>query len=136
MAKKESRENEERRLTEKFGELMNELARMDLREEPDLADILERGYLRSGRGARRAPGRPISCHENAARLWKKNPDSTVIVTGYALSKDGSWRQHSWVKDSTDDRIYETTNPRVAYFGFDLTPDESQRFYDGNVLHRR
>jgi len=105
-------------------------------DEPDLAELLERGYLQSGRGARRGTGKPISCHENAARLWKEDPDSVVIVTGYALSKDGLWRQHSWVKDSVDGRLYETTRSRVAYFGFDLTPDESQRFYDGNVLHLR
>jgi len=105
-------------------------------EEPDLARLLERGYLRSGRGAGRVRGRPISCHENAAYLWHDNPSGVVIVTGWALSKDGLWRQHSWVKDSGDDRLYETTNSRVAYFGFDLTPDESQRFYEGNVLHRR
>jgi hypothetical protein len=105
-------------------------------DEPDLAKLLERGYLRSGRGSRRASGNPISCHENAARLWEMNPDSVVIVTGWALSKDGLWRQHSWVKDSVDGRLYETTRPRVAYFGFDLTPDESQRFYESNVLHLR
>lgn len=142
---------EERRVVGELGKRMNAMARKDPRyralfdtllaaggvavaavEEPDLDRLLERGYLQSGRGAGRLRGRPISCHENAARCWMKNPDSTVLVTGWALSKDGLWRQHSWVK--ADGRIYETTLSRVAYFGFDLTPDEAQRFYENNVLH--
>lgn len=105
-------------------------------EEPDLAKILKRGYLRSGRGARRAKGFPISCHENAALLWYKNPDQIVIVTGWALSKDGIWRQHSWAKDFIDGTIYETTRSRILYFGFDLDGPESERFYEGNVLRLR
>lgn len=147
---------EERRIAKDLGERMDDLTQADPRyaelfdillrsggfsvaavEEPDLKDLLERGYLKSGRGAGRIRGRPIGCHENAARLWAKSPDFIVIVTGWALSEDGLWRQHSWVKDVTDGRIYETTTrPRVAYFGFDLTPNESQRFYAGNVLHSR
>lgn len=105
-------------------------------EEPDLEEILERGYLRSGRGARKAPGRPISCHENAAYLWHDNPEWAVIVTGWALSKDGVWRQHSWVKNAIDGHLYETTEPRVLYYGVDLDERESQRFYEGNALHMR
>jgi hypothetical protein len=104
-------------------------------EEPDLDKLLERGYLMPGRGAKRARGRPSGCHENAALLWDMNRDWASIVTGWALSDDGVWRQHSWVKDFVDGRIYETTEPRVLYFGFDLDPRESERFYDGNVLHR-
>jgi hypothetical protein len=31
-----------------------------------------------------------------------------IASGYALSSDGLWRQHSWGMDVADGRILETT----------------------------
>ena len=100
--------------------------------DPDLTKILDRGYLRDGRSAELMRGQPISCHSNAALLWAENRDHSVIVTGWAMSDDGVWRQHSWVKHLGTGKIYETTNPRVLYYGFDLTPDEAEVFYDENV----
>src|SRR5262245_38861626 len=67
-------------------------------KEPDLEQLLRRGYLQTGEGAGLVQGQPTRCHENAACLWVQNPKSTVIVTGWALSDDGLWRQHSWTKD--------------------------------------
>lgn len=101
-------------------------------DEPDLEKIVRRGYARSGQDVGLLKGRPIQCHANAAFAWADNPEMFGIVTGYALSADGIWRQHSWLRDLVDGQIFETTRPRKMYFGFDLTPDESERFYDGNA----
>lgn len=38
-----------------------------------------------------------------------------IFYGYAMSKDGLWRFHSWGKTGTGE-IIETTEPREKYFG--------------------
>ena len=54
-----------------------------------------------------------------------------LVTGYALSDDGLWRQHSWVMD--DQVIYETTVKRTQYYGFVLDPAEAVRFWVTNFL---
>ncbi len=100
--------------------------------EQDLTKVIDRGYLQDGRGAELMRGQPISCHSNAALLWAENRDHSVIMTGWALSDDGVWRQHSWVKHLGTGKIYETTNPRVLYYGFDLMQDEAELFYDENV----
>ncbi len=102
------------------------------RPEPDLIKILDRAELRDGYDAELMRGQPINCHSNSALLWAENRDHSVIVTGWAMSDDGVWRQHSWVKHLGTGKIYETTNPRVLYYGFDLMPDETALFYDENV----
>ncbi len=100
--------------------------------EQDITKILDRAELQDGRGAKLMRGRPISCHSNAALLWAENRDHSVIVTGWAMSADGVWRQHSWVKHLGTGKIYETTEKRVLYYGFALMPDEVELFYDENV----
>ena len=102
------------------------------RPENDLIKILDRGYLRDGRDAKLMRGRPIGCHSNSALLWTENRDNSVIVTGWAMSDDGVWRQHSWVKHLGTNQIYETTNERLLYYGFDLTTAEAELFYDENA----
>jgi hypothetical protein len=54
-----------------------------------------------------------ACHDNAINLCLKN-ESYRIGTGWALSEDGIWRQHSWVFDG--ENIIETTVKRKKYFG--------------------
>ena len=55
------------------------------------------------------------------------------MTGYALSDDGMWRQHSWcICDAgeeyiEDSIIIETTEKRLAYFGFIMDEEESEEF---------
>jgi hypothetical protein len=40
-----------------------------------------------------------SCHWNVAALWlQRREDLVGVATGYALSADGLWRQHSWAWD--------------------------------------
>lgn len=97
--------------------------------DEDVYRLFKRGQLWSGRRAIKMPGAPSQCHANAAGLWDTNKDVVILATGYALSKDGMWRQHSF--GLNNGRVVETTEPRVAYFGFAMTREESERFHDEN-----
>jgi hypothetical protein len=48
-----------------------------------------------------------------------------IATGYGLSEDGLWRQHSWLWNGK--KVLETTVPRTIYFGVMLNDVEAARF---------
>lgn len=101
--------------------------------EEDLDKILERGRLWKPRWLREMPSLPSSCHFNAAALWDANRDKPVrIATGYALSDDGIWRQHSWCIFKKE-VVVETTVKRVLYFGFAMAKDEANQFYWDNCL---
>lgn len=52
-----------------------------------------------------------------------------IGSGYALSADGLWRQHSW--GILRDGILETTERRIKYFGLILQDERANRFARGN-----
>ena len=54
------------------------------------------------------------------------------MTGYALSDDGLWRQHSWGL-LTDDRVVETTVARLRYFGAILTDPAAAEFVLANFV---
>lgn len=97
--------------------------------EEDLENILEYGQFWLGYNAERIPGEPCQCHENSALLWRENKEITNICTGYALSEDGMWRQHSWLihRKPRSNKIVETTLPRVLYYGFVMPPELSERF---------
>ena len=94
------------------------------RREPDQDKILSWGRLWNG-AVKVVKGLPRNCHENVAKLWRKHPRRYHIATGWALSEDGLWRQHSWIIHG--DTVVETTIPMEKYFGFVLTPLEAQRF---------
>lgn len=97
--------------------------------EDDLENILDRGQLWYGEGAMMMRGAPSQCHRNSAACWEANKSRTILCTGYAMSEDGLWRQHSWLVNFRNQCIVETTEPRVAYFGFPMTRDEAQAFAD-------
>lgn len=102
--------------------------------DEDLDAILSHGQLWYGDDIEMMPGEPSGCHRNSASLWEANRNDVFLCTGYALSDDGMWRQHSWcVTDpsSFQGRVVETTVPRVAYFGFIMTVPEAERFSDEN-----
>jgi hypothetical protein len=91
----------------------------------DVAALLESGFVTSG---------PItlkimkcsSCHENVAVLWKRRQAGIIaIATGYALSEDELWRQHSW--GILRDGILETTEARLKYFGLVLQGERADNF---------
>ena len=98
--------------------------------EEDLEEILERGRL-FGPTDNLVAGERGQCHRNSARLWKDLtqdlPDNqgTSLVTGYALSPDGLWRQHTWIW--TGEETVESTVPRILYFGYPMSRQEAERF---------
>ena len=70
------------------------------------------------------------CHSNCAHIWNCKPKEYKIVTGWALSDDGIWRQHTWLLRSK--AIVETTSPREKYYGFVLTDEEANQFWWANM----
>lgn len=80
-------------------------------------------------------GVPNQCHKNSCELWYANNDTfdIHICTGYALSQDGLWRQHSWLVAIIENqpKIIETTVDWVAYYGFIRTEEECELFYNMN-----
>lgn len=101
--------------------------------EEDLENILDYGQFWIGYTAELVKGQACHCHANASRIWEKNKDTMTICTGYALSDDGMWRQHSWVaqKQPCMHQIIETTERRVLYFGFAMTPELCENFAKNN-----
>jgi hypothetical protein len=73
---------------------------------------------------RPCPGMASSCHRNAVELWRQGT-ATAIGTGYGLSDDGLWREHSWGVAS-DGSVLETTEPRTTYFGVALRDEGADR----------
>jgi hypothetical protein len=78
--------------------------------------LLLMGRVSSGRGARLRVMARNGCHANAEALAKRYPKKYQHETGYALSDDGCWREHSWAFDITKNQIVETTVPRKRYYG--------------------
>ena len=71
-----------------------------------------------------------SCHQNIAALWRNREHGIVaIATGYALSEDGLWRQHSW--GILRDGMLETTKERLRYFGIVLQGGAADDFAAAN-----
>lgn len=102
--------------------------------EPDLEALLARGRAFGG-AARLILGQPCQCHMNAADLWEAHRGKLAIVTGYALSRDGLWRQHSWLlrthPTAHQRSIIETTARRERYYGFVLDEREADAFCRAN-----
>lgn len=101
--------------------------------EEDLDNLLKYGQFWIGNNVKFMKGEPCRCHANASNLWEQNKDKTAICTGYALSSDGMWRQHSWLlwRKPRSNQIVETTEPRIVYFGFAMPPDMCKEFADQN-----
>jgi hypothetical protein len=76
--------------------------------------------------ARRA-GDPQKCHQNAVALWRDG-HATAIGTGYALSPDSFWREHSWAWTRSG-HLIKTGEPRVAYIGLRMESDFADWFAD-------
>ncbi len=82
-----------------------------------IAEILEQGRTFDTPARLIDGGEKSACHQNVAMLFLQ--DQGVPVTGYALSDDGYWRQHSWAWNERE--VLETTKLRSAYFGFMPAP---------------
>jgi hypothetical protein len=99
------------------------------RSDGDIPMLLESGFLTSGPITVKIMKRS-SCHQNIAALWKCHKAGIVAIgTGYALSEDGLWRQHSW--GIRRDGLLETTQPRVKYFGLVLQGAKADHFVKCN-----
>jgi hypothetical protein len=101
--------------------------------DDDTDKILSRGEILDGRGrnAYMFKGEAIHCHSNSCNLWEQNKGRLIIYTGWALSDDGCWREHTWLWDKSKNKIVETTERRVAYYGYAMTDDEAAEFASNN-----
>jgi hypothetical protein len=98
--------------------------------DPDAPLLIRSGFAMSGPVENKVMERS-SCHKNIAALWIAKQSRLVgIGTGYALSDDGLWRQHSW--GIRRNGILETTKGRVKYFGRALKGREADSFAAFNV----
>jgi hypothetical protein len=97
--------------------------------DQDVPMLLEQGFLTSG-PIKLKVMKSSSCHQNVAFLWTKRKFGIVgIATGYALSDDGLWRQHSW--GILRDGVLETTQARQKYFGIVLQGERADFFAANN-----
>ena len=96
-----------------------------LQPEPDLKALLNKGQLVKGKVIFK-PMAPCQCHSNCAQFWDKNPKTCRIATGWALSNDGIWRQHTWLLKGK--AVIETTEPRTLYYGIVLGDEEANSFW--------
>lgn len=97
--------------------------------DQDLLWLLERGFLMAG-PIRLKIMESSSCHQNVSQVWKNRAIGIVgIATGYALSDDGLWRQHSW--GLLRDGVLETTEARQKYFGILLQGKAADHFASAN-----
>lgn len=98
--------------------------------EPHLEMLLERGSKFGAKSLSDKLNR-CQCHSNVSFLWKNNkPEDFKITTGYALSADGIWRQHTWGRYMGTITI-ETTEKRKKYFGVVLKDLEAAEFVEKN-----
>jgi hypothetical protein len=91
--------------------------------------LLEQGFLTCG-ATKLKVMESSSCHQNVASVWTKKKFGIVgVATGYALSEDGLWRQHSW--GILRDGVLETTEVRVKYFGVVFQGERADFFAANN-----
>lgn len=97
--------------------------------DPDVPSLIASGSLMQGSIVCEVM-EDSACHENVAQLWIEKRDGIIGVgTGYALSEDGLWRQHSWGVRQTE--IVETTTERLKYFGKVLQGPDADSFANNN-----
>jgi hypothetical protein len=92
--------------------------------------VIDAGFVMAGPVVRRTMAKS-KCHRNVAKLWTENQCRLVgIGTGYSLSDDGLWRQHSW--GLRREELLETTVLRVKYFGILLQHGDADLFAMANL----
>ena len=93
---------------------------MDALLNDDLVQVWSGDYMQMSEG-----GAPNQCHSNSVALYDTYDDLS-IATGWALSEDGCWRQHTWCVDDNG-MVIETTVPRLEYYGFILEGEKLDEF---------
>jgi len=95
------------------------------RPDSDVPALLDSGFVMEGSLTMKKMNESM-CHRNVASVWKVRRYGIIgIGTGYALSEDGLWRQHSW--GLLRDGLLETTVKREMYFGILLQGDRADHF---------
>jgi len=102
--------------------------------ERDIDNILANGEILQ-KTYKEVAGEPGDCHNNAVKQWFRNPTKYSVAGGYALSEDGLWRQHSWLVDDMH-RTYETTAPRLLYYGWIHRDKEFAKMIEALPCDRR
>lgn len=77
------------------------------------------------------------CHTNCSLFYQNfieenSEDEISLMTGWALSENNIWYQHSWIWLHYDDIIIETTEPRKLYYGIQLKYSDLGDFLSDNV----
>jgi hypothetical protein len=99
------------------------------RADCDVPALIHAGFVMEGFVKLRIMERSAS-HRNLSRLWGRKRNGLVgIGTGYSMSGDGLWRQHSWGVGRCG--IVETTQVRVKYFGLLLQGRDADSFAAAN-----
>ena len=110
--------------------------RMVWMPEPHLDELLSRGKVFPKHFRFLSTRGPANeCHQPTARKYERMPEYYQIATGYALSKDGLWRQHSWIccRNPSRGAPYEPTPiKRECYYGFLLSDEEATEFVQSNT----
>jgi hypothetical protein len=95
-----------------------------------LPRLIETGFVMAGPIVQRAMTKS-RCHRNVAEMWAAKWHELIgIGTGYSLSDDGLWREHSWGLRRAG--ILETTVVRVKYFGIVLQHGAADSFALANL----
>lgn len=98
--------------------------------EPDSKSLVERGHIISSENVIYTKMRDSQCHMNVRYLYLEDDSIDDIATGWALSSDGLWRQHSWaIKNGS---VVETTVGRDIYYGIILNEEERNEFIKMNA----
>jgi hypothetical protein len=95
-----------------------------LKPDPLIGLLALEARVVDGASVEGSDGDPSDCHRNAIGLWRSG-ECDAIGTGYALSTDGLWREHSW--GVRDGEPVETTVPRLKYFGIVMSDERATWF---------
>jgi hypothetical protein len=110
------------------------VAPLEAEDDPNMERIIQKGQLmnlpvvmKAGPLDQRVRRPDGMCHYNSSLMWLAQREGIrAIGTGYALSDDGLWRQHSWAICA--DHILETTEcSRGKYFGLRLEAGAAEDF---------
>jgi hypothetical protein len=98
--------------------------------DADLPLLIDAGFVMAGPVVLKTM-KKSECHTNVAEIWAEKQHGLVgIGTGYSLSNDGLWRQHSW--GLRREGILETAASRVKYFGVLLQHEDADSFAMANL----
>jgi hypothetical protein len=99
--------------------------------DENVPHLVQSGFVMPGPAKLKVMGQS-ACHLNASRLWLERQRGIVAIgTGYALSEDGLWGQHTWAVRR--EGLVETTCSRKKYFGVVLWSVLADGFAKGQCL---